>query len=232
MSRLRLLFIASVIVLSGLSNSFAQNSGTLFSPHKHREKPRVCLNFKTGLSDSKNEPCDMEYGLLGINGDFDWFQSSAERKNRSVIRDLGSHFWTDSFAVPAVDPLPELKPGEQRNISIDVSGADGADGKPGERGDPGPDGGTPAVPTETSGNKSAGDPGRTTPEVLPALRPKNDGRPKIDPLFVKAIVGHIYVIHVVDDQSDFYAVFRVDALQEGACDVSWKLIPTPPNQDE
>ena len=226
MLRLRLLFIASVIVLSGLSNSFAQNSGTLFSPHKHSEKRKVCLNFKTGLSDSKNEPCDMEYGLLGINGDFDWFQSSAERKNRSVIRDLGSHFWTDSFAVPAVDPLPELKPGEQRNISIDVSGADGADGKPGKRGDPAGD----ALPSEA--NKSASDPGSTTSEVLPHLRPKNDGKPKIDPLFVKAIVGHMYVIHVVDENADFYALFRVDALNEGACNVSWKLIPAPPNQDE
>jgi hypothetical protein len=226
MLRLRLLFIASVIVLSGLSNSFAQNSGTLFSPHKHSEKRKVCLNFKTGLSDSKTEPCDLEYGLLGINGDFDWFQSFAEREDRSVIKDLGSHFWTDSFAVPAVDPLPKLDSGEQRNISIDVSGADGADGKPGKRGDPAGD----ALPSEA--NKSASDPGRTTSEVLPHLRPKNDGKPKIDPLFVKAIVGHMYVIHVVDENADFYALFRVDALNEGACNVSWKLIPAPPNQDE
>ena len=232
MSRLRLLFIASVIVLSGLSNSFAQASGTLFSPHKHREKPPVCLNFKTGLSDSKNEPCDLEYGLLGVNGDFDWLQSSAESESRSVIKDLGSHFWTDVFAVPVVDALPKLKPGEQREFSIDTSGADGADGKQGAAGDPGPGGEPCALPTETSGNKSAGDAGGTTPEVLPPLRPKNDGKPKIDPLFVKAMVGHMYVIHVVDDKSDFYAVFRVDALQEGACDISWKLIPTPPNQDE
>ena len=229
MSRLRLLFIASVIVLSGLSNSFAQNSGTLFSPYKHKENPPVCLNFKTGLSDSLNGLCDVEYGLLGINNDFDWFQSSAERQNRSVIKDLGSHFWTDVFAVPAVDPLPKLKPGEQRQFSIDTSGADGADGKPGAAGDPGPDGGS--VPTETSGNKSARDPGRTTPEVVP-LHPKNDGKPKIDPLFVKAIIDHMYVIHVVDEKSDFYALFRVDALNEGACNLSWKLIPAPPNQDE
>ena len=229
MSRLRLLFIASVIVLSGLSNSFAQNSGTLFSPYKHKETPTLCLNFKTGLIDFHNGPCDVQYGLLGINGDFDWFQSSAERKNRSVIKDLGNHFWTDVFAVPVVDPLPELKPGELRNVSIDVSGADGADGKPGKRGHPAAG---DALPTEASGNKSASDLGRTTTEVPPPTRPKNDGKPKVDPLFVKAIVGHMYVIHVVDDQSDFYAVFRVDALQEGACDISWKLIPTPPNQDE
>ena len=226
MSRLRLLFIASVIVLSALSKSFAQNSGTLFSPYKQSEKRKVCLNFKTGLIVSKNEPCDLGYGLLGINRDFDWFQSSGGRENRSVIRDLGSHFWTDVLAVPVVEPLPELKPGEQRNVSVDVSGADGADGKPGKRGDPAGD----ALPTEA--NKSASDPGRTAPEVVPPVRPKNDGKPKVDPFFVKAIVGHVYVIHVVDDKSDFYAVFRVDALNEGACNLSWKLIPTPPNQDE
>lgn len=230
MSRLRLLFIASVIVLSGLSNSFAQNSGTLFSPYKHSEKPNVCLNFKTGLSDSTSEPCDVQYGLLGINNDFDWFQSSAERQNRSVIKDLGSHVWTDVFAVPVIEPLRKLKPGEQREFSIDTSGADGADGKPGVAGDPGTDGGS--VPTVTSGNKSAGDTGRTTPEVPPLLRPKNDGKPKIDPLFIKAILGHMYVIHVVDEKSDFYGLFRVDALNEGACNLSWKLIPAPLNQDE
>ena len=229
MLRLRLLFIASVIVLSGLSNSFAQNSGTLFSPDKRSEKRKVCLNFKTGLSDFNKDPCHLGYGLLGINGDFDWFQSLATREDRSVIRDLGIYFWTDVFAVPVIDPLPKLKPGKLRNISIDVSGADGADGKPGERGHPG---GFSAVPTETSANKSAREPGGASPEIVPPLRPKNDGKPKVDPFFTKAIVGHMYVIHVVDETSDFYALFRVDALNESACDISWKLIPAPPNQDD
>jgi hypothetical protein len=69
--------------------------------------------------------------------------------------------------------------------------------------------------------------------VIPATaaRPKRDGKPKIDPAFVKAIVGHVYVIHVVDDTRDLYALFRVEELQRGDyCTVSWKLIPEPTNQ--
>ncbi len=69
-------------------------------------------------------------------------------------------------------------------------------------------------------------PGREKP-----WRPKNDGKPKIDPLFVKAIAGHVYVIHVGDDLRDFYALFRVDALERGDnCTISWKLIPEPVDQ--
>jgi hypothetical protein len=62
-------------------------------------------------------------------------------------------------------------------------------------------------------------------------RPKHDGKPRVDSLFAKAIVGHVYVIHVVDDSRDFYALVRVEALEKGDnCTVSWKLIPEPVNQ--
>jgi hypothetical protein len=94
-----------------------------------------------------------------------------------------------------------LKAGEQRHISIDTSGADGADG-------------ADAV-------------GIVRPRPG-ASRPKNDGKPKVDPLFVKAVSGHLYVIHVVDDVRDFYALFRVEALERGDnCVISWRLITAP-----
>ncbi|MFZ0751948.1 MAG: hypothetical protein WAM70_21490, partial [Pyrinomonadaceae bacterium] len=58
--------------------------------------------------------------------------------------------------------------------------------------------------------------------------PKRDGKPKIDPMFLRAVVGHIYVIHVVDDTRDFYALFRVEALSKGdGCTISWRIIPAP-----
>jgi hypothetical protein len=39
----------------------------------------------------------------------------------------------------------------------------------------------------------------------------------------------MYVVHVVDDKRDFYALFRIDALQPGNnCTISWKMIPPPP----
>ena len=45
---------------------------------------------------------------------------------------------------------------------------------------------------------------------------------------VKAILGHIYLIHVRDRDNNHYALFRVDRLISGeSVDISWKLISPP-----
>ena len=45
---------------------------------------------------------------------------------------------------------------------------------------------------------------------------------------VKAIVGHMYVVHTKDRDSDHYALFRVEALEPGsAVTISWKVTPSP-----
>jgi hypothetical protein len=52
-------------------------------------------------------------------------------------------------------------------------------------------------------------------------------RPTREPS-VKAIVGHIYLVHTKDRDNDHYALFRVEALQTGkSVTISWKLIPPP-----
>ncbi len=161
----------------------AQYLGTLYSPYKVPDQKRdLCLNFQTGLNTSKFGPCDLRYGFLGIDNDFDWLQVGMSQDVRSVIKDLGPRSWNDSVDAPVVAPLPKLKPGQKRMVSIDASGADG-------------------------GNRHNG--------------------PKVDPAFTRAIVGHMYVVHVVDEVSDYYALFRVDALEDRTCTISWKLIPTP-----
>ncbi|MBC8030703.1 MAG: hypothetical protein H7Z16_11375 [Pyrinomonadaceae bacterium] len=44
---------------------------------------------------------------------------------------------------------------------------------------------------------------------------------------VKAIVGHMYLVHTKDRDNDHYALFRVEALDPGArVTISWKFIPT------
>ena len=64
-----------------------------------------------------------------------------------------------------------------------------------------------------------------------AVRPKHDGKPRIDPMFVKAIAGHMYVIHVVHETDDFYVVFRVENVERGSyCTISWKMVPDPATQ--
>jgi len=208
------------------ANIRAQQAGKIYSPQKYRNQPlSFCLNFQTGLSSSMKEPCDLRYGLLGINYDFDWLQASAAEGSRSVFKDLGTRNWDDSFAVPVVAALPKLKPGEQRSISIDASGITAKEAARGR----------PRAPEGNGeGARLAPQPGRVIwstdspdgPTESP-VSPKFTRPPKVDPIFLKAIVGHMYVAHVVDDNSDYYALFRVDALDDQVCSISWKLIPTP-----
>lgn len=45
---------------------------------------------------------------------------------------------------------------------------------------------------------------------------------------VRAVKNHMYVMHVKDDDSDFYVMLRVDSLEpEGECTISWKRVPSP-----
>jgi hypothetical protein len=131
------------------------------------------------------------------------------------------------FTVPVIEPLPKLKPGERRRVSIDASGADGADGEPGRPGARGADG-DGVVRDDVMREPAARD--LENPDIPQASlpRPKRDGKPKVDPMFVKAIVGHMYVIHVVDETRDFYVLFRVESLERGDnCTISWRRIEPP-----
>jgi hypothetical protein len=223
----RLGAIIGIVLLCAAAGSpaFSQPSQTLtqttlYSPNKYRTERRMsCLMFGIGGSLSRSSHCDLSYGLLWAGEDFDWFQAASGEGDRSVIRDMGLVDWQAKFIVPVVEPLPKLKPGEQRQITIDVSGADGADGRPGRPGENGING---------DGSVTRISHPEQTQPLENVARPRRDGKPRIDPMFVKAISGHLYVIHVVDDRRDFYALFRVDALERGDnCTVSWKLIPAP-----
>jgi hypothetical protein len=49
-----------------------------------------------------------------------------------------------------------------------------------------------------------------------------------DGLEVRAVAGHMYVMRVKDEKSDFYVMFRVESLEpEGECTISWKRVPSP-----
>jgi hypothetical protein len=209
MTRSRCALVLAIVLLGVVPvNSKAQQAGVLYSPQKYRnERVSFCLNFQTGLSYLLSGPCDLHYGLLGINNDFNWLQISSAQKCRTVFKDLGSHKWTDDFEVPVVVALRKLEPGEQRTISVDASGADGARGADG------------------SGSFE----GFVRPRVESSRKQQSirDGKPHLDPIFLKVVIGHIYVVHVVDNVSDYYALFRVDDLQDMSCSISWKLIPAP-----
>jgi hypothetical protein len=45
---------------------------------------------------------------------------------------------------------------------------------------------------------------------------------------VQAIVGHMYVVHTKDTETDLYALFRVEALEPGkSVTISWKSVRSP-----
>ncbi len=230
--------ISAVLTLAigfpGLLSSDAGSTelATLYSPNKYpRLQQNSCVNLSRDGAKQRLDPCDLVYGSLYAGDDWDWFQSSQAPLSRSVIKDLGQLTWNASFTVPVVAPFPKLGPGEQRHFTVDVSGADGVDGADGAPGRPGADGaGAPVKPRADAEGESS----NLWPPRIAAprpQRPRNDGKPKIDPVYVKAMVGHLYVIHVVDEASDFYALFRVESLERGDhCTISWKLIPAPADQ--
>ena len=58
--------------------------------------------------------------------------------------------------------------------------------------------------------------------VLPAFDKPENEKP------ADAIVGHMYLVHTVDGDSDFYTLFRLDEMKSGeSAKISWKRIPPP-----
>jgi hypothetical protein len=229
-----ILFAFVVLLLLSPLQSVQQYEGrtTLYSVNKHRAQQRQsCLKFQ-GQHKGYVATCDIRYGALYVGDNLDWFESSAAGSSRSVIKDLGAHNWTEKFEVPVVAPLAKLKPGEQRRITIDASGAPGADGRSATSSSAGPPGlRTTAEADVVDGGGRLRDVSRIDSTNEPTLKSEPKHRePKVDPMFVKAIPGHMYVIHVVDDVRDFYVLFRVESIERGDnCTISWRLIPTPEN---
>jgi hypothetical protein len=188
---------------------------TIYGPLKHRhDQSRAYFSFKKGTFAPRD--WDVNYGSLYVSEEHDWLQVSTAKGVRSIIRDLGARDWADTFIVPYVEPFPILRESEQRRVTVDASGADGEDGEDGRDGEDAPSlDGTPRLWPRRG-------------DLDPPRRPKRDGVPKVDPIFVKAVVGHMYVVHVVDDAHDFYVLFRVESLVRGDnCTISWKRVPSP-----
>ena len=219
-------FFALVLVLSQAAvaaTAFAQaelKRVTLYALNKH-DASRALFSFQAGKFEGDSALWDLNYGSLYVGDDLDWFSVSTEKETRSAARDLGELSWADDFIVPVIEPFPKLKEGEMRRVTVDASGADGADGTPGTPGQDGADGDGIVRPN----------PARPAAQIAAqgVRKEKRSGVPKVDPVYVKAILGHVYVMRVVANDSDFYVLFRVEALERGDnCTISWKRIPSPP----
>jgi hypothetical protein len=191
---------------------------TLFAANKYHSSRDSCLHLaKTPRG------CHLRYGSLYAGDDWDWFDTAGAKEIRTVVRDLGYLEWSDDFKVPVVAPFPKLGPGEERKITVNTSGADGADGAPGAPGRDGADADGVVRPHRW--------PAEIPVPPPPPSKPKHDGKPKIDPVFAKAILHHMYVVHVVDEVNDFYVLMRVEEVLRGdSCTVAWRVIPSPEDE--
>ena len=214
--------LALMVFASGICRpSMAQDSSdrhtiTLYAPLYPGDLGRVSVDLQRAAYASRLRFGDVGYGLLHTGQEWDWLHVSNAGDSRTVILDLGLHAWTDSFTVPWVEPLAKLKPGEVRQVFVSTSGKDG-------KGSSGGYEGLSALPS-TDG---PGDGSTYVPNPRPR-QPKNDTGVRTSQDMLRAILGHMYVIHVVDDTRDFYALVRVESLQRGyQCSISWKLITSP-----
>ena len=176
----------------------AQHTVTLYSLLQYHDQSRASVYLETAAYAGRYKWGDVGYGLGRFGAEFDWLQISAADIDRSVIKDLGRYDWSDKFTVPWLEPLAKLKPGEHREVSVETSGK-----------------ASRVIDISEMSSESP-------------RKPKREGQVRTSSNIIKAVLGHMYVLHVVDDQRDFYALFRIESLQRGDnCTISWKLIPPP-----
>ncbi len=144
------------------------------------DETRSCFNFQRGeRKTSSNQDWHLAYGFASISGE-DFLRINISNGERSVVKDLGSFNWTDSFEIPVLKPLPEIEKGKQRVITVDTSAGKGKE-----------------------------------------WEAKNS-------IFVKAVIAHMYLAHIKTENVDFYALFRIESLEQGEqCTISWKLVSSP-----
>jgi hypothetical protein len=127
------------------------------------------------------------------------------RNSRTRMIELGKYNWTDKFNIPEVEPWSELKPGEQRHITIALYGADG---KPGRNAD----GSYPSGPPPRPGNANAPLSRQVTSTItMSGKSVRGDGYMP----FNEVKLGHMYLVHVVNTRVDHYVLIRVDELIRG-----------------
>lgn len=158
----------------------------------------------------------IDYGSrLGVNWDI--FQLSSFTAQSRMI-DLGQHSWDETIGIPSIEPWPELKPGENRNVTFNTSGA--GRGQPIDYGKASLT--TQVSSTVTQTGTASGGLVRTGKVV------KADTYTPV----IEAKKNHVYLVHILDKKWNYYLLFRVDDLVRGEKAVlSFKRVPFNPDPE-
>jgi len=119
--------IGRIRALQQRINPVATQTITLYPPKDKAtgryDETRACFSFKMGRNKLPNSTdWDLGYGFATIAKE-DWLRvGTTGRDKRSVMKEIGEYNWSDPFQIPALEPLPELKEGERRLITVDSSG--------------------------------------------------------------------------------------------------------------
>lgn len=217
------------------SSDFGIDIVELYAPWEWTEqkaKFNQSLYFKSCFNLLRLERrCDgtefISYGnRFGDNWDI--FSVGGAKDSQTRMIDLGRHEWNDQIDVPWITPWAKLKPGEQRHITVNTSGADGRDGAPGMNAD-----GTYTLGSATEKGRPPRSDGFAdkpiTKQVSTAVK-TDSGALRTDNYtpFMEVKPGHIYAVHIVDPVNDHYLLIRVEDLIRGTkVAISFKRIDAP-----
>lgn len=203
---------------------------------------RACLNLIT-LKHGCGATSAIHFGTqIGVNVNI--FQVNSGRDQRTRMVRIGKHEWTDKFTVPIIEPWQALRPGERRTLSVNASGGDGAPGERGLAGSPGgnadgsysPAPPAPPIATSTQGSdrsiRKSYASADITEQVSSTIKGK-DGKVRKDSYtpYLDAKRGHIYAVHVLEGEKDYYVLVRVDEIVDGkSIKLSYMKVDVPPIQ--
>jgi len=168
--------------------------------HDPQRRLKSCFDL-VRLDHGCGGPQPLGYGnRLGDNWDI-FATDGGGRGSRTRMIELGKYTWTDKFNIPEVEPWSELKPGEQRHITIRADGAPGRNA----------DGSYPKPKQNVAYANSPVSRQVTSSITMSGKSVRSDGYTP----YHEVKVGHMYLVHVVNTRADHYVLIRVEELLRG-----------------
>jgi hypothetical protein len=196
------------IIIPGQKSSFS-----------NERRLKSCLDFESLSYDCGRNP-EVSYGTR-IGANWDIFQITGGYADRTRMVEIGKFGWTDKFTVPNVEPWPALAAGEKRAITFNASGTSvpsAATGKTDSVGIADMNGNGTFTPKTRSASSSGTTYATANVKQQVSSTVKGaDGKVRNDAYsrLVEVKQGYMYVVHVVNANSEFYVLVHVDDVVHG-----------------